>query len=129
MRLIDADDLIKELEEEAKSLEKEAFEIKENAVLKSNLKCRADGIRDALIEIIDAPTVETEQRWIPCSERLPEKGLRVLMQLNNAWQIVGWYDKEDEQWYALPFGQEVFNGCVLAWMPLPEDYEPQESEE
>lgn len=65
MRLIDADALIKELEEEAKSLEKESFEIKENTVLKSNLRGRADGIRDALIEMINAPTVEPKTgHWI-----------------------------------------------------------------
>ena len=59
MRLIDADALIKELEEEAKAIEEEASEIKENMpVLKNNLRGRADGIRDALIEIIGAPTVE-----------------------------------------------------------------------
>lgn len=89
------------------------------------------GLRTAFDIIKRLPTVEEQQKgkWIPCSERLPDKGLRVLMQLDNSWQIVGWYDKEDKQWYTLPFSQEVVNDCVLAWMELPQVYEPQESED
>ena len=91
-----------------------------------NYECGMFNLEEVTHELWDIASVQSEQRWIPCSEGLPEKGLRVLMQLNNAWQIVGWYDKEDKQWYALPFSQEVVNDCVLAWMPLPDDYECDE---
>lgn len=75
-------------------------------------------------EAIDnAPTVE-QSRWIPCSERLPNKGLRVLMQLDNIWQIVGWYDKEEADWYELTSEKPLDpNFRVLAWKPLPDAYE------
>lgn len=66
--------------------------------------------------------------WIPCSERLPDKGLRVLMQLNNAWQVVGWYDKEDKQWFEVMYAEPVANDRVLAWMPLPESYKAESEE-
>lgn len=78
-------------------------------------------LTEAFNKLADYEDADVNQ-WNPCSERLPDKGLRVLMQLNNAWQIVGWYDKEDKQWYALPFSQEVVNNCVLAWMELPQVY-------
>lgn len=69
-----------------------------------------------------------EQRWIPCSERMPEAGKKVIV----------WY--EGEYWD----NQEKFSACtiaryrekhgdwsgefypdaldVIAWMPLPEPY-------
>lgn len=76
-------------------------------------------MHEALDVVVTEALRKQKVTWIQCSERLPDKGLRVLMQLDNAWQIVGWYDKEDKQWYALPFSQEVVNDCVLAWMPIP----------
>ena len=65
---------------------------------------------------------ESALQWVSCKEKLPDKGLRVLMQLNNAWQIVGWYDIEDAQWFELIYAEPVANDRVLAWMPLPPSY-------
>ena len=73
--------------------------------------------------ITDIENQLTTYQWIPCSNRLPIKGLRVLMQLDNAWQIVGWYDKEDKQWFQVVWGDPVANDRVLAWMELPQPYE------
>lgn len=78
-------------------------------------------LTEAFNKLADYEDADVNQ-WIPCSERLPDKGLRVLMQLNNAWQIVGWYDMEDAQWFELIYGEPVANDRVLAWMELPNTY-------
>ena len=54
-----------------------------------------------------------QQRWIPCSERLPEDGQEILATTtDNAWGdvvIIRTYYKE-------------MHKSVIAWMPLPEPY-------
>lgn len=54
-----------------------------------------------------------EQRWIPCSERLPEERQEILATTtDNAWGdvvIIRTYYKE-------------MHKSVIAWMPLPEPY-------
>lgn len=60
------------------------------------------------------------EQWISVKDEIPDKGLRVLMQLNNAWEIVGWYDIEDDQWFEVMHAEPVANDRVLAWMPIPE---------
>lgn len=80
-------------------------------------------LTNALNRLADYEDTERPKaKWIPCEEKLPDKGLRVLMQLNNAWQIVGWYDIEDAQWFELIYGEPVANDRVLAWMELPYTY-------
>lgn len=77
--------------------------------------CRV--IEDTMAEI-----TSKQPRWIPCSERLPER----------------------EGWYLTSLGDKTYGGAdvdmyckgwvkygthVLAWMPLPEPYEESEDEE
>ena len=73
-------------------------------------------------------------RWIPCSERLPEVHKDVLIYLSSDEICIGCYNS-----HRLPFSNNVIgwgagythNWCsndVIAWMPLPKPYEPQESE-
>ena len=51
------------------------------------------------------------QRWIPCSERLPECGIDVLtVDGYGEYEINHIIDEEDGEWYWEP---------VTAWMPLP----------
>ena len=67
----------------------------------------------------DLPSAEPEQRWIPCSERLPDFGIPVLLNERFSyavgyllkttegkyeWGVNGWYN-DLEDW--------------SAWMPLP----------
>ena len=56
---------------------------------------------------------EAQQRWIPCSERLPEERQEILATTtDNAWGdvvIIRTYYKE-------------MHKSVIAWMPLPEPY-------
>ena len=63
--------------------------------------------------------------WIPCSERLPERCVTVLVQ-DNEKILLGFCDT-DNKWYGI-YGSMVL-GKVKAWQPLPEPYKPQEEEE
>lgn len=91
MRLIDADALMNEFD---------------RTLLGNNPR----GVIRATIE--DAPSVEPEQRWIPCSERLPK-----------AFEYCLWTTTD---------GKVVYHYCdgqfskYIAWMPLPEPYKDGE---
>ena len=91
--------------------------------------------------IADARSVQPEQRWIPCSERLPEEGERVLAThlggVNPNKQVIehiyqcgkftyGW--DMDMNVDSPTFGQR-YMGEVIAWMPLPEPYKGGEQDE
>lgn len=63
------------------------------------------------------PSAQSEQKWIPCGERLPEYGEAVLTQLGNDDMEVNWIiDDEEGEW---------FSAGVVAWMPLPEPYKEE----
>ena len=97
-------------------------------------------MKEDCLEIIDnLPSAQPEQRWIPCSERLPKYGKRVLVCFkagrkcpHDQIQVgcFGTHEVEDE-WF-----EKIGNVTVLytdkyyypfdnvtAWMPLPEPYE------
>ena len=109
---------------------------------KSDLIVKDAGeIKDGLYNIKDGKlfqykanggTVRTYQivsadrpKWIPCSERLPENGEKVLCQtITKKGQInmvIGFYDFE--RWCC------GMNSNVIAWMPLPEAYREDGEEE
>ena len=81
-------------------------------------------------------------RWIPCSERLPEKngryivtrGLKACGSLWNRVYIVNYSDLmglcKEKMWWSGNVGKSDFerHDDVLAWMPLPEPYK-EESED
>ena len=70
-------------------------------------------------------SAQPEQRWIPCSERLPEEGCAVLVCEKNYRNIYTAY-------YDSAYGWITFDLCkdecfwthldIIAWMPLPEPY-------
>lgn len=66
MRPIDADTLVVELEKDEAFFDKEAEEARENSNnctegYANAMQSRVDGIRDAIIEIYDAPTIDVDR--------------------------------------------------------------------
>lgn len=74
-------------------------------------------------EALDKAIKAIEQtRWIPCSERLPERDVNVLTYHRDVafdYQYVSWIDDYSGKWAGF-IGN--LSDEVLAWMPLPEDY-------
>lgn len=85
----------------------------------------------AMQESIDAirvmPSVTPQEpRWIPVSERLPEKNVEVLATtIGDVVIIAEMFSVND--WYECATNAKADE--IVAWMPLPKPYEPQESEE
>ena len=107
--------------------------------LEGAIKKKAEADFMALCE--DESSSENPNRWIPCSERLPEEPIYkgfvepsepVLIQLNSGGMKVSryWGSRErykDEPWIDLSYPTTL---DVIAWMPLPEPYKAEmESEE
>lgn len=122
MRLIDADKLILHLNDYALT---EAPDGRESAGERRISKA----IYNAIQNCIKAVEEQMTAGWIPVAERLPEKdgtylvtfsdGIRRTVGYGTCRRTVfgrpighGWYDLYTGSYYA--------DGCVIAWMPLPE---------
>ena len=82
---------------------------------------------DVRCVLTDLPSAQPEQRWIPCSERLPKVRQWVLCQCR-AGIIDVLRLTDDGCWYRK--SNEIYmSGFVLAWMPLPEPYKRGEQDE
>lgn len=115
MRLINADALLEVLKGEEEYLGGEGLE------------SRADGIRDAIMDVISAPAIESGQQWIPCSEHLPKKDGRYQVTrhddvTNTEFIDILWY--EENLWWNR---HSTGDYAVTAWMPLPEPYKGEQS--
>lgn len=73
--------------------------------------------------IWDAPAVN---RWIPCSERLPHGG-RVLATTKQGYVVDVIFTFKGSQWFRN--GEYFPTDTVIAWMPMPDAYEPPEKED
>ena len=103
-----------------------------DAFWKLNVELRPNAI-DAILNMVnDMPSVTLTQKkhdrptgWIPVSERLPEESTAVLIWCPERKNIYCAY-LEEKQWWI--FGAYYLKVTieVIAWMPLPQPYEPQE---
>ncbi len=62
------------------------------------------------------------QRWIPCSERLPEMYYNYLITTGEGDTDIGTFSPEFKRWYICDADGFKRTDGVLAWMPLPEPY-------
>jgi len=86
-----------------------------------------------VMDVIDADNckkiikaLEQEPRWIPTSERLPEEDgeyYATIYDTDENYKYMDIAEFEDGIWQYKDYIK------VLAWMPLPKSYEPQESED
>jgi hypothetical protein len=149
MRLIDADELKKQI------LISCLYLAETGDITDKNI---ANLFAEAFVKIIDkAPSVphnydcnhdcdalkEITQKWIPCSERLPEengrylvtRGLKACDSLWNRVYIVNYSDlmglKKRKIWWSGNVGKSDFEKYdnVIAWQPLPEPYREERTEE
>ena len=101
----------------------DALELKRSIACSSILE---DG--KTLEQIIDEqPTIEPEQRWIPCSERLPEDDIKVLVTDEDGYIYIAYYDYNE--WSDDPkieWWTGEFRIYPIAWMPLPEPWKGEQ---
>ena len=79
-------------------------------------------------DIEDLPSEQPEQRWIPCSERLPEHGGRYLISVLdgiNRRTTVAPYLPRCKAW---AMNGRMAYWKVIAWLPLPEPYREEEQD-
>ena len=96
MRLIDADEFLKKLD-------------------------HSPLIQDSMRKAFDQmPTIEPEQRWIPCSETVDIPEHEVLACDKYGEQIIGFLVYADDQWLCESTESMMYD--PIAWMPLPEPY-------
>lgn len=93
------------------------------------LRCRDRDIKSRWCDTITAlrglPSAQPEQRWIPCSERLPEEyGDYLVTKESTGWNLETYRTIDiayfDTGWHKADM--------VLAWMPLPEPYKERREE-
>lgn len=73
------------------------------------------------------PSAQSEQRWIPVSERLPEAEVEVFVYLfDRPSPHIAWMSK-DGKWHTEDFTLEVDENPA-AWMPLPKPYKEEQDE-
>lgn len=80
--------------------------------------------------LVQLPTVQPEQRWIPCSERLPEINKVVLVTDGEVCWVCSLFESQDIedglcQWEDNYGHWHEFETWV-AWMPLPEPYKGEQ---
>ena len=110
-----------------------------DAIQKLNIPedmCVFEIISHIEIEIATLPSAQPEQRWIPCSERLPERGEDVLVTRdydgrkdNNKScryvEVASCYGEDDDiTWssFSDEYKMHPKNHYVVAWMPLPKPW-------
>lgn len=79
-----------------------------------------DSKRAVVVFAKEIDKAKTVNDWIPCSERLPEDRQHILFCDIDGDEYIGKY--YEDRWYA-DFEDRIKN--VIAWMPLPEPFDPE----
>lgn len=92
MRLIDADALIIELQKDEALFDNEAVVARENSIKYTDnyakiMWSRANGIRDAIVEVYDAPTIDADR---PQGEWIDVGGYEVCKNCHEVKKISHW---------------------------------------
>ena len=99
-------------------------------------------VTDAMNVLRDLPSVQPEQRWVLCSERLPEDYGEFLVTYKSDGEQIFMDIIEYEPSYEFDHEKNRFKGNwlfaddlqavnseVIAWMPLPEPYQAERRED
>lgn len=81
--------------------------------------------RMTLYEIEDLPSVQPEQRWIPCEKRMPEDSKSVLFCDIDGDIMIGYHIKGRPKTHFTENGSWEDIKNVRAWMPLPEPFKEE----
>lgn len=79
-----------------------------------------DEIREIKRELEKLPSAQPEPQWIPCSERLPEENVPVLLGVRFKDDFKFFVSARIDYNYWSGLGREIKG--ELRWMPLPEPY-------
>lgn len=79
------------------------------------------GVSNYCAELSQLPSA---QQWIPCSERMPEPYITVLVTYRSGVVSFAWYT--GEYWTRGAMSKHKILTTVKAWMSLPEPYEGEE---
>lgn len=72
--------------------------------------------------------IKAEHRWIPVTERLPEK-FQACIVTDERRQCAYEYDYNPENEFTKKYGWRCSGRKIVAWMPLPEPYEGEKIDE
>lgn len=130
--------MIQKLQNDIKTKDEHIFK------LESELGHLEQEVRDLKSELQNCSEVASgsvtdgcEDRWIPCSEKLPDNYADVLIQIEYRDRCrndirVGYHSMEHKKWFLGGFAnshESIPDGLVIAWQPLPEEYVVPEVEE
>lgn len=97
--------------------------------------CESARLEEALDIAIES-LKQSQPRWTPCSsKRLPEDWVPVLITLKKPERLPAWIKVKPENYFRFVDTDVCEDGewsvnkkNVIAWMPLPEPYQPKEDE-
>lgn len=133
-RIKDMEGIIKAKVEEIKKLQAEVADLKGREMVEGNCEILQDTSGNITFKCSSG---SGEDRWIPCSEKLPDNYADVLIQIEYRDRCrndirVGYHSMEHKKWFLGGFAnshESIPDGLVIAWQPLPEEYVVPEVEE